>query len=88
MFESFVCDYLTSSMQVLIMDQQFGFMAGRSTELNILSFVDVVLGALEDGCQVHAIYTDFSKAFDRVNGCLVRKCENMGVGGSLLQWLG
>ena len=37
--------------------------------------------------KVHSIYTDFSKAFDRVNhGVLIKRLEKLGVGGSLLRW--
>jgi hypothetical protein len=30
-----------------------------------------VLKSIVDGCQVDSIYTDFSKAFDRVSHCLL-----------------
>lgn len=87
-FEGFVCDYLTSHLRSQLIDQQFGFMVGRSTELNILLFVESLSESLEEGSQVHALYTDFSKAFDRVNHkVLLHKLKNAGVNGPLLAWL-
>ena len=44
--------------------------------------------ALESGSQVDVIYTDFSKAFDRVNHIiLLAKLEALGITGSLLRWM-
>ena len=88
LFESIVTDYLSSLLSGLIIDQQFGFFPGRSTELNLLNYTGFLSSALESGNQVHAIYTDFSKAFDRVNhGLLVHKLGLLGVGGSMLSWI-
>lgn len=69
-------------------DQQYGFLSHRSTELNLLAFTDFIGEALEEGCAVHAVYTDFSKAFDRVNhDVLIHRLEVMGIHGILLMWL-
>ena len=46
-----------------------------------------MLNALESGCRVDAVYTDFSKAFDRVNhGLLLAKLEAIGFGVRSLRW--
>jgi hypothetical protein len=45
---------------------QHGFMKNRSTIANLLEYASFVLNSIEDGNQVDSIYTDFSKAFDRV----------------------
>jgi hypothetical protein len=45
---------------------QNGFMKNRSTMTNLLEYASFVLNSIEDGNQVDSIYTDFSKAFDRV----------------------
>jgi len=45
--------------------------------------------AIESGAQVDVVYTDFSKAFDRVSHrCLVQKLNEMGVHSSMLSWIG
>ncbi len=40
---------------------------GRSVETNLLIYTNYLSEALENGSQVDAVYTDFSKAFDSVN---------------------
>jgi hypothetical protein len=61
-----------------ITDVQHGFLDGRSTVTILVNFFNFVLSELEDGLQVDAVYTSFSKAFNRVNhglllGTLTRK---------------
>lgn len=42
---------------------------------------------LDDGLQVDAVYTDISKAFDKVNhSLLLKKLKSAGVHGTLLDW--
>jgi hypothetical protein len=50
-----------------ISDEQHAFVGGRSTVISLVEFSNFVLSEMEDGLQVDAVYTDFSKAFDRVN---------------------
>ena len=58
----------------LLPDGQHGFRALRSTLTQLLSYWDTILGELEQGNGVDAIYTDFSKAFDKVEtGVLLHK---------------
>ena len=43
---------------------------------------------LDKGYSVDIIYTDFSKAFDRVpHQRLLKKMENLGIAGNTLQWI-
>jgi hypothetical protein len=58
-------------MNNLIFAEQHGFVKGRSTVSNLVENSCFVLNAFEDGCQVYSVYTDFSKAFDRFQHCLV-----------------
>ena len=46
--------------------KQFGFIAGRSTILQLLNFIDKWTQDLETGGQIDIIYTDFEKALDGV----------------------
>lgn len=40
---------------------------GRSSSTNLLSYWNYVIDVFEKDCEVHLIYTDFAKAFVRVN---------------------
>lgn len=87
-FEQIITKFLNFLFSPFIVPRQFGFQTGKNTELNLLAYVDFISGALEVGSQVHSIYTDFSKAFDKVNHMiLLSKLEGLGVGGPLLSWV-
>ena len=70
-------------------DGQHGFRALRSTLTQLLSFWDTILDELEGGNGgVDIIYTDFSKAFDKVEtGVLLHKIRDCGVSGKVGCWL-
>lgn len=88
MFENLLTKYLSSQLSPEIIGQQFGFCVGRNTELNLLTYSQFILQALESGAEVHSVYTDFSKAFDKVpHNILISKLKTLGVNGSLLRWL-
>jgi hypothetical protein len=53
--------------QFSIMSAQHGFFKGRSTMTNLIEFTSYVSNCMENGVQEDAIYTDFSKAFDKVS---------------------
>jgi hypothetical protein len=65
LFKITVYDYIFFSAKSSIMSAQHGFFKGRSTVTNLLEFTSYVLNCIENGVQVDAIYTDFSKAFDK-----------------------
>ena len=52
----------------LFSSKQFGFIKGRSTVLQLLHVLDTWVKNLEGG-QIDVIYTDFTKAFDKVPHC-------------------
>jgi hypothetical protein len=88
LFEKLVCDVVTPIIRPSISDEQHGFVGGRSTVTSLVEFSNFVLSEMEDGLEVDAVYTDFSKAFDRVNhelllGMLFRKFR-----GSMIFWVG
>jgi hypothetical protein len=69
---------ITPILCPMISDEQHGFVGRRSTVPSLLEVSNFVLGDMEDGPQVDSVYTDFSKAFDKVNhglllGTLTRK---------------
>ena len=74
---------------VLLSDNQFGFRAGRSTEDQLLLVYNQVTSWVDCGYVVDVVLFDFSKAFDVVNHrLLLEKLSLLGVGGSLLGWIG
>ena len=67
---------------------QYGFRDGLSTITQLISYFDSIISMLEKGHNVHAVYLDFSKAFDKVDhGILLKKLEGYGIKGKILQWL-
>jgi len=47
-------------------DNQYGFIKGRSTVLQLLKIFDDWTYKMDQGVQIDVIYTDFEKAFDKV----------------------
>lgn len=87
-FESIVLEHLSDALRHNIVADQHGFCPGRSTETNLLVYTDYIYNAIERGAQVDAVYTDFSKAFDRVNRLkLLQRLRGYGVKGSMFSWL-
>ena len=69
----------------LLPDGQHGFRALRSTLTQLLSYWDTILSEMEEGHGVDVIYTDFSKAFDKVEtGVFLHKLKSCGITGSWL----
>ncbi|KPU75509.1 uncharacterized protein Dana_GF27165 [Drosophila ananassae] len=66
LLERIVTKKLTFLIRNFISHNQHGFLPGRSTTTNLVVFSKHCLEAFERRCQVDAIYTDFSKAFDKI----------------------
>lgn len=87
-FESALYDYFYSQVKPFISNKQHGFVGGRSTVTNLLEYKDYLCEVFAVGGQVDAVYTDFSKAFDKVNHSLLcKKLAVFGIHGSLLRWV-
>ena len=68
--------------------RQFGFLPSRSTALQLLKFLDEVTLSVDSGLEVHTIYTDLEKAFDRIpHNRLLFKLTKYGVHSSLVEWI-
>ena len=50
-----------------------------------MTYTSEITKALENGYEVHAAYTDFSKAFDKVSHC--DRLHKFGFSGSILGWI-
>lgn len=86
-FESLLCPIIYWHTKHLIIPQQHGFVKGRSTATNLVSFISDVVEAVDSRASADVIYTDFSKAFDTVNiKILIKKLSLYGISGQLLNW--
>ena len=73
----------------LLRSSQHGFMSNRSTNTNLLDFLEEVTTNIDQGLPVDVLYLDFSKAFDKVPiKRLLKKCAGLGIKGPLLRWIG
>ncbi|KAI1524765.1 reverse transcriptase, partial [Pyrenophora tritici-repentis] len=87
-FEHLVNVKLLSLVQDKITKKQHGFMKSRSTASNLTEFVYYAQRGINSGAQVDVLYTDFSKAFDRVNHKrLILKLRSFNLPDNLLAWL-
>ncbi|KAJ8712619.1 hypothetical protein PYW07_005461 [Mythimna separata] len=87
-FESLICPHLQSHLKLYLSDSQHGFVGSRSTSTNLATFTEMLTNAIDRGKQVDVIYTDFSKAFDRVpHHILLAKLSAYGITGTLHTWL-
>ena len=71
----------------LLYKYQFGFQKGKSTYMAVLTLVDKISEALNNGDYVMGVFLDFSKAFDTVDhDILLKKLEKYGIQGAALDW--
>lgn len=88
MFEVIILQQLFFRVKNAIDSNQHGFFRGRSIITNLVPFIQQVNSNMEVGLDTCAVYTDFSKAFDKIHhATLLVKLENFGVHGSLLRLL-
>ena len=68
--------------------KQFGFIAGRSTVLQLLKVMDEWTKIIDEGGEIDVIFMDFMKAFDKVpHRRLILKLKSYGIDGPLLNWI-
>ena len=90
MLESIVKDDIVRHLERnrLIRPSQHGFMRGRSCASNLLSFLEKVTAAVDDGEAVDIIFLDFAKAFDKVPvERLLKKVWAHGIRGQVFNWI-
>lgn len=86
-FERIIYNQLYPALSNSFSTFQHGFLRGRSTTSNLILFNDYITEAMDKGKQVDVVYTDYSKAFDRIDHeTLIKKLNNMGIRGDLLRW--
>lgn len=86
-FESIICPHIQQHLGLYLNENQHGFVASRSTATNLVSFTESLIQAVDAGKQFDVIYTDFSKAFDKMShSILIYKLAAYGITGPLSSW--
>ena len=66
--------------------KQYGFINGRSTKIQLLSYLDKCIDTLVSEGVVDTIYFEFAKAFDSVpHERLLGKLKSYGISGKVLE---
>lgn len=87
-FEKLITENLYYQISNIISPYQHGFKKGCSTTTNLLQLTIAINRGFFAGNQTDVIYTDFSKAFDKVNhALLVKKLQIMGFTDLTLKWI-
>lgn len=85
-YELLLYKFIFSAIKPKITSQQHGFLPLKSTVTNLMEFSLDISTELDNGGRVDVIYTDFSKAFDKVNhDILLYKISNFGFSPNFLQ---
>lgn len=86
-FEMSLYNRIYPLVKNVISVDQHGFMEKRSTTTNLLCFTQCLSDNIDMRGQVDVIYTDFSKAFDRIDHCLLlSKLQLYGCSTVLVQF--
>ena len=73
---------LQNHISHLISCNQHGFLPGRSCVTQLINVLHCIGGQLDAGKQIHIIYLDMSKAFDKVdNTKLLGRLKQYGISG-------
>ena len=88
MFEKIIYADILNTVKSIIIDEQHGFCPHKSLESNLLCLSQSVCEVMENQEQMDCIYTDFSKAFDKIShNHLVKRLAEVGVCAGLLGWV-
>ena len=72
----------------LLSSKQYGFINGRSTTIEFLSYIDKCIDKIVSGGVVDPIYFDIAKAFDGVpRERLLGKPKSHSICGKVLEWI-
>ena len=88
--ESFLKDAIMTHLleNNLLSPRQYGFINGRSTVTQLLTYLDSCATKVANGEVVDVVYLDFQKAFDTVpHARLIKKLEAYGIDGEILSWI-
>lgn len=86
-FERLIYDQVYPALKQSFSVSQHGFLKNRSTVSNLALLNELATDAMDSGTQVDVVYTDYSKAFDRIkHDILLQKLAKIGIRGNLLRW--
>lgn len=86
LFEQIIYCSLYGYVEKYFVSQQHGFIANKSISTNLFIFGNYVYETLENKSQLDTVYTDFRKAFDKVDhDVLLLKLNRFGLSGNLLK---
>ena len=72
----------------LFSNRQYGFISGRSTQLQLLEVLDKWTEALDEGHSIDCVYMDYAKAFDTVpHKRLLYKLSKYGINPKAVSWI-
>lgn len=87
LFESIIHKKIVAFVNGKIIHNQHGFVKNRSTKTNLVQMVNYTMESMMVKCHTEVLYTDFEKAFDRVNHKrLLEKLVCFGFGHTLVRW--
>lgn len=87
LLESIIYTNIKRSVTHILVDDQHGLRPGKSTTTCTLALTSYILEIFESDCQVDAVFTDFSKAFESViHSRPISELESLGIGNPLLSW--
>ena len=86
-FEKIMYNWVTTFLEMfqILHGNQYGFRKKSSTHVALLTFIDKVIQAIENGEYAIGVFLDFSKAFDTVDHkILLDKLDHYGIRGCAL----
>lgn len=88
LFEKLITNYICHHVSSIWSPYQHGFRKSCSTTTNLLQLTTSINQGFLQGEQTDVIYTDFSKAFDKVNhDLLLHKLLQLGFTSNSLKWI-
>lgn len=88
LFELLVLRIIRPSVNDTLVEEQHGFRPDRSATTCNQVFKNYVFNAFTNGNQMNVIYTNFRKAFDKVNRItMIKMLVSSGFGEPLLSWV-
>lgn len=86
-FDRILKEKLLCHIKSSLCDYQHGFLPGKSTCSNLALISNHIIKTIEQHNQLDVLYTDFSKAFDKVDhNILLYKLNKFGISNSLLEF--